>query len=213
MLAWVILRGLAVAGWVSAGPSERTVELVGLPLQQWFMMLGAVRRAWRVGDGDLRAGLGWRPVRRWRVLGILLGCVVLAVVAQAALAAVLPEAEAFLRQAEAWQDAMLEGRSAIWSLWVVAIGAPVAEELFFRGWLWEGLRPRWGAWGTGIATGLLFLLIHWAGGEWRLLPALVPMAIMLSVAREVCGSVRASIVVHAFNNGLAMLALLGEALG
>jgi len=178
------------------------------------MALGAVRQAWRVGDGDLRAGLGWRPVRRWRVLGLLLGCVVLEIVVQTALAAVSPDFKAFFRQAEASQDATFEGMPAFWSLWVTVIGAPVAEELFFRGWLWEGLRPRWGAWGTGVMTGLLFVLMHGAGGEWRLLPLLVPAAAaVLSVAREVRGSVRASMAVHAFGNGLASLALLGGGAG
>ena len=38
----------------------------------------------------------------------------------------------------------------------LVIGAPVAEEVFFRGWLWAGLRQSWGVLGTSAATGAWF---------------------------------------------------------
>jgi len=48
----------------------------------------------------------------------------------------------------------------------------------------------------------------WAGGEWRQLAVLVPVVVLLSVARELGGSVRASLMVHVVNNGLAAAGLI-----
>lgn len=95
-----------------------------------------------------------------------------------------------------------------WIVRVVVVCALVPEELFFRGWLWAGLRRQWGAWRTGRATGLLFLLVHGVAGDWRRPLVLAPFVVLLSLARELGGSVRASLAVHVMSNGLAAAALI-----
>lgn len=50
--------------------------------------------------------------------------------------------------------------------------------------------------------GLLpWLLLHIADGGWRRVLILVPAAILFSVGRHLCGTVRASMVMHIVNNG------------
>ena len=213
MLTLLIVGIASLLGWVAPGPADMGSVLV-LPLQQGLMVLGAVRRGWRVGEDNLRAGLGWVPVRRrWLVSG-LVGCTVLFWVAMAGLSLALPELHEFLARARPSLDLPRSGDLgyAVWLLGVVVIGAPVVEELFFRGWLWVGLRQRWGAWRTGAATGLLFLLVHGLGGEWRTLLVLAPIVFLLSLARELGGSVRASLAIHVANNGLAVAGLIARRL-
>jgi len=83
----------------------------------------------------------------------------------------------------------------------ICLVAPVVEELFFRGWLWTALRRIWGPVPTALSTGGLFLLIHAPGGMIRLF-ILLPITILLSVARHRADSVRASLTVHAVNNAI-----------
>ncbi len=42
----------------------------------------------------------------------------------------------------------------------VIIAAPLAEETFFRGFLFRGMRNRWGLVGAALASGLLFGVVH-----------------------------------------------------
>ena len=205
MVRWGLARagfGAALAvggavwlGWVAPGRFVHDAELLALPLQQGLILLGAVRRSWQVGKDDLRAGLGWLPVRRrWLVAG-LVGRTPLVPVIHQELAGASPGLDG------------LRPGAALYAAWVVGalvVGALVLEELFFRGWLWVGLRRRWGAWRTGLMTGLVFLLLHGVGGGWRQLALLAPVVVPLSVAREVGGSVKAPPVIHVFNNGLAV---------
>ncbi len=202
--AWMLAGLAAAAGWVAPGRAGAAAEWIVLPLQQALMALGAVRRAWRVGDDDLRAGLGWLPVRRRGLVAALAASVLLVAAANAALVTALPGADGFFERAVPVLGGPQPG-DAGWAAWIVAtvvVGAPLSEELFFRGWLWAGLRRHWGAWATGTATGLLFLVVHGIGGEWERLVVLAPVTVLLSVAREVGGSVRASLAVHMANNAL-----------
>ncbi len=93
------------------------------------------------------------------------------------------------------------------SWWVAILGflamtilAPLAEEFFFRGWLWDALRRSWGPAATATLTSLLWLLTHAPEGGVARMTLLVPAAIALSYARHRGGSVWASIIVHMCNN-------------
>ena len=221
-LAWLVLSAVGAAlaaslitfasarfGWSVTGRPMVDAALLGLPLQQGLMALGAVRRGRRIGVGDLRAGLGWAPVRQRRLVTGLVGGTLLLVAAQVGLAVWLPEVHRFLsKAAPSLGGPQTGGGYAAWIVAVLVIGAPVAEEVFFRGWLWVGLRRHWGAWRTGLATGLMFLSVHWIGSDWRRLVVLLPFVVLLSVAREIGGSVRASLAVHMANNGLGAAALI-----
>ena len=212
VLAVLVVGGLNRLGWLAWRDFEADVTTLGLPLQQGLLMLGSVHRGWRAGAGDLRAGLGWLPVRRCWLVVALVACAPLLSAAQVGLSAVSPAVHDFLECAAAAQvgPPVGSGAYALWFAATMVVGAAVAEEMFFRGWLWVGLRRRWGAWGTGLTTGAMFLLLHGAGEEWRLLVALAPIAVVLSLAREFGGSVRASLAVHVVNNvAVAMCLAVG----
>lgn len=89
-----------------------------------------------------------------------------------------------------------------WALLVGAIVAPVAEEVFFRGFLFAGLRDRLGlGWGIAISA-LIFGVVHLTPG------VLVPIALMgaiLAGLYELTGSLWPSILLHMSINALAMI--------
>lgn len=88
-------------------------------------------------------------------------------------------------------------------VFAVVVLAPVVEELFFRGWLWEGLRHSWRPVPVMLGTALPWLLMH-ALDIGIATVALVPGAVCFSVARHLCGSVRASAALHGLNNAIVI---------
>ncbi len=91
---------------------------------------------------------------------------------------------------------------------VVAVAiAPVVEEVLFRGWLWTDLRRYWSATSIMLFTGLVFVLVHVAD-DYRKIYTLLPLTVILSLARQFCGSVKATIWLHLLNNAVIAGALL-----
>jgi len=93
------------------------------------------------------------------------------------------------------------------------VGAPVFEELCFRGLVFASV-AKWAAgaglrgpvpWATVVAA-LLFALIHL---EPVRIPVLLTIGLVLAVLRARTGRVGASIVAHALNNSVAILSIFG----
>lgn len=84
-----------------------------------------------------------------------------------------------------------------------AVVAPFAEEVFFRGYLYAGLRARWGfGWGT-LASAAIFSLVHLVPG---VLPPIFFTGIVLAIVFESTGSLWPSIMIHSAINALAFIA-------
>lgn len=87
---------------------------------------------------------------------------------------------------------------------LVAVIAPIAEELFFRGMLYPLLRRRWSANVAIVVNGFLFALIHFIP---LLIPGLFFVGIVLAWVRERSGSLIPCILLHAMQNGLVLLGI------
>ena len=95
-----------------------------------------------------------------------------------------------------------------------AIGAPIAEELVWRGGLQSALlrasqelgRPR--PWFAILATSVLFATIHISVVPPHALPTLFALSVVLGLVRERTGSLLAPIIVHAMFNGANLVAAL-----
>lgn len=85
---------------------------------------------------------------------------------------------------------------------VGAFGAPLAEELYFRGYVFASYLREKGPPVAYVVSGLLFASLHL--NKEALLPIFV-LGMMLSWMYHRSGSVVPPIVAHAFNNGLAFL--------
>jgi membrane protease YdiL (CAAX protease family) len=164
-----------------------------------ILLIGVRKRSAIVGDGNRRVGVDDQPIRRWWLMVVLaLLTAIWAFFAGAVWNGVAPQWIASWRQASPWTVAAFAVES-------VAL-APLAEELFFRGWLWTGLRRHWRVFPTALLTCGFWLVIHIERG--LLLPLfLLPTAIILGFARHFCG-IRAAIILHAIYNSGALVILL-----
>jgi len=86
---------------------------------------------------------------------------------------------------------------------VVTTIAPIAEEVFFRGYFFGALRNWRGPWPAALVTGIVFGGIHAFGTEAVFLVPLAILGFMLCVVRERTGSLLPCIALHAINNALA----------
>jgi uncharacterized protein len=93
---------------------------------------------------------------------------------------------------------------AVSAVLVIAVVAPVTEELFFRGFVFAGLRSRWSLWPAAVAVGLIFGIVHAPTG----LTAVVPLAalgVALCWLYDRTGSLWPCVFAHVINNSLALL--------
>lgn len=92
---------------------------------------------------------------------------------------------------------------------LACVSAPLFEEIFFRGAMYRNLRiglGRWGSLGSAamsmLVSSVIFAAIHPQGLVF--IPVLGGLAISFCVMREWRGSINASIVAHAINNGVVL---------
>jgi membrane protease YdiL (CAAX protease family) len=90
---------------------------------------------------------------------------------------------------------------------VVVVGlAPMAEEFFFRGFLYRALRSRYAVLMAALIDGILFGAIHWdfSSAEGLLIvPPLAALGFMFCLVYERTGSLYPVIALHALNNAVA----------
>ena len=93
---------------------------------------------------------------------------------------------------------------------MVMLVAPVAEEVFFRGFFYKALRSRFSMIVAAVLDGVLFGAIHFdptSGSEaLLLLPPLALLGFVFCVVYEKTGSLFPVIGMHAFNNSVAYAA-------
>ena len=112
------------------------------------------------------------------------------------------------------------GAYLVASALMVMVLAPVAEEVFFRGFLYRGLRNRFSVAGASAVIALIFGSIHYSGPDTlALLPVLALLGVIFCLLYEWTGSLYPVIALHAINNAAAFAvsdqggAALGAAVG
>ncbi len=159
-----------------------------LSLFTWF----GLRNARKASGGDLRAGLGYGPIQQPRLVALIIGLLLLYGFSIGFLDInPYPNLTRHIREMDAWL--------LVLAALLVGIGAPIAEEVFFRGWLWTALRKHWGVPATAIATALLWYAIHIGHGLVYMTMLVVPI-IAITLVRHIGGSLRASILGHMIYN-------------
>ena len=90
---------------------------------------------------------------------------------------------------------------------VVVVGlAPLAEEAFFRGFLYKGLRRRFSVWPAALISASFFGLVHFAGLKYLLIiPSLIVVGVVLALVYERRQSLMASVAAHAMFNLIGFL--------
>jgi len=98
--------------------------------------------------------------------------------------------------------------------WLLALGpifillAPFAEELFFRGFLYRGLRRRFSMWPAALISGAIFGLAHYQSPSYLLLiPGLALVGVSLALLLEWRQSLLATMAAHATFNLVGYLVI------
>ena len=100
---------------------------------------------------------------------------------------------------------LLPGGWVVFSVIALAVATPIAEEIFFRGFVLRGLSNSWGFVPGLVASSALFAAFHIQPGV--IIPIFVT-ALLLGGLYRYTGSVRPGIAVHAAQNLLAMATVM-----
>jgi membrane protease YdiL (CAAX protease family) len=146
--------------------------------------------------------LGLRRPASWpRALGLVLAGYVVILAIAYVLDLVLQAGEEQGLVPEEWEPS--RAAPFVANFLVVAIVAPVVEELTYRGLGYGAIRAAWGSAAAVVVTSLAFGLAH---GLVVALPVLTLFGVVLALVRARTESVYPPIVLHAAFNGIALLA-------
>lgn len=90
-------------------------------------------------------------------------------------------------------------------IFLIAIAAPISEEIFFRGMMFGGLRRRMPMLVAAFLSAAVFGLLHAFTGL-SAVPPLIAFGFILAVLYEKTGSIVPCILLHMLNNSVALLA-------
>ncbi len=86
------------------------------------------------------------------------------------------------------------------------IAAPLAEEVFFRGFLFQGVAKRWGMWAGITFSAFIFGLSHaGAPDSWLLLPAIAVIGGIFAWGFAKSGSIYPSLFAHVIFNSVSFI--------
>ncbi len=198
----VAVAAAAVIGGLDGIVFVAAVAVPWISMAGWPLFVTARR-----GNG-FRIDLGWSFRRAdWRA-GLIGGAAAFAVAMVVGVISTLLFGE-FTSTAGEEAERLAQGSPwwvlALFAL-LVAAGAPIAEELTFRGLLWSGLAKRGvRPWLTVAVSATAFAALHF---EPQRLPLLLAVGIVLGVVRWRTRSLGACIVAHGVNNAPGAVGIL-----
>ena len=181
----------AMATWVS-------VHLLGLAIM-------AV--VWRLGIRRFNVPLsilGFTPIAipRPKTVFMTVGALVASLVATVVYASIIGSFDSdILSPPDISSDIAFPGLAAVFTFHALAVVTPVTEEVFFRGFVFLGLVPRFGVGWAMVASAAVFSLSHLTVGVF--IPIFVT-GLLLAWLYQRTGSLWPSIVAHAGQNALAV---------
>jgi len=196
----------------SSSTEMSTLDVALSATAMWIVYLFVTSQFLQVKWNDFRSTIGATFLRRDVAVGIPLGIASQLVLVNAVnwpLARLFPDAFSFeevSKRASDLVDAAHGGWVVLLAV-VVIVGAPIVEEIVYRGVVQPGLVASWGRTAGIVVTAALFAAIHMQPVEF---PGLFAFALVLGWARHSTGTIGMSIVTHmAFNaTGLALVVLL-----
>ncbi len=215
-LLWFFLGQLVVGAAIAV-----VAGIAGVALDESaWVVVALVATAVGLGAGLLwlrgRHRLDWRllgPVRPGMLgvaLGVAAGLVgtILAYTVNGALVAVFDPQSPVEQQL--LQDALTGGGSLVIVLVTAVVVAPIAEEVLFRGVLFQAVRNRGGFWPAATVSSAVFALIHVeiVASQPLALVGLFTFGLVLAWSFHKAGSLVVPIVAHAVFNALVITFLL-----
>jgi membrane protease YdiL (CAAX protease family) len=98
--------------------------------------------------------------------------------------------------------------TAIATVFLIVIAAPITEETLFRGLFFGALRSRTPFWVAAGLSGIVFGSVHLGAGDVAVAGLLACLGVILAWLYERTGSLGPPIVLHTVNNSIAIIPLL-----
>jgi membrane protease YdiL (CAAX protease family) len=187
---------------VSAGDPPPGVTITGTFFQDGGLILSAWLLARLTAGVPTAAQFGLRRMSALKGLGWMVATWVVFIVFSAVWAAALGVTENDDLPQELGADDSTT--ALVFVALLVCVAAPIAEELFFRGFCFTALRRWIGVAGGAIATGVIFGAIHAGSADAVFRVPLGVFGALLCLLYHRTGSLIPSIVLHALNNALAL---------
>lgn len=197
---------VGVALWLGISAGDTWLTLIATPIQQAMLVLLTWYAATRYG-GQPREILALRaPAGGWKTYVVWFGLFV-AGVAIMNVAVHLSGAGSNKEDLKPFEE-MFKSSGWFVALLMVGVGAPLSEELLFRGFLFPAIAQRAGViWATLVTSGI------WASIHFYSTVGMIQvfvLGLLLSAILVRTGSLRVTIVVHGlYNTGLALLMMAG----
>lgn len=213
-IAWIAGQLLATALLAASGYSRSSDAPLPLVLAStmavWLCLLSAmVHTSRRFGCGRFVSDYGLQ-VRRADLFGVAIGALCQLLVIPSLylpLQAIWPDrfAEDQVQQNASDLANRASGASTLLLIMVVVIGAPIVEELVYRGLIQRALSSRLSTPVAVAATAALFTLIHFRPVEY---PGLAVFAVVLGVAAAATGRLGLPIAIHIGFNATGLLMVM-----
>lgn len=196
----------AVRAWAESPAAALVLTIATLPAQA-LTLLFCWAVVTRLGKRPFLQSLGWnwagRSVLYWSLIS--LGIVAFVNFASNYLLRWLPD------RPSPFEELLRSSPSIRIATVVLAIiGAPLVEEIVYRGVLFSGLRKRLSGTATVLAVTVIFVSVHVPQylGAWRSIAGLTLLSLALTIVRARTSSVLPSFLIHLVNNMIASVALI-----
>jgi membrane protease YdiL (CAAX protease family) len=202
-----LLALILEAGVISAFDSD--LDSLGAKLSlQALLALSLVAVAFGVAGGGsglvAPEALGLRRPLRSPVRPAIIAYLVYIGFAIVIAALIRPEQEDLTRELGFHENAVGAVAAAV----LIVLAAPLSEEIFFRGFMFAGIRRSAPFWVAAASSAAVWGLFHYTGpGSWGVCLQLAIFGVILAWLYERTGSIWPTIAVHMFNNALAFAIL------
>jgi hypothetical protein len=202
---------VALVPHASSGDPVRTPTLAISAFCMWAVFFVAAHRFCTANNTTIRDGFTFSLTKRDVLFGVPIGLASQFVLVNAVtwpFSQVFPDTFSFdevSRRATEWTD-QAHGLWIVLLVLVVVVGAPIAEEILYRGLLQNGMTALLGAIPGLVTTAAIFALVHFSPVE---IPGLFAFALVLGLLRKNSGRLGLPVIAHmAFNLGGILLVAL-----
>jgi membrane protease YdiL (CAAX protease family) len=199
LVGTVALATILAVAYIAAGVDEpqdaASFDFAAIAVQSVAFVAAALLMAERIGRPSARQ-FGFRPFKPSALGWALLGLVAYFVLSAIYVSIAQPPQDDLPQELGAKDSTAL---AVITGIFVIGV-APVVEEFFFRGFLYQALRTRLGILGGAVVSGLIFGAIH------NKIEFLIPLAILgtvLALVFQKTNSLWPCVMIHALNNTIA----------
>ena len=172
-----------------------------------FLVIFVPKKIKKLKLATSRDELGLKDLPRWRDIGLAAAGFVVYFVLAGLLVALFSLFPWF--DPDEVQDIGFAGLAnmpeRILALISLVFVAPIAEEIIFRGWLYDKLRSRVGIWLAILLVSVLFGLAH---GTWNVGINVFALSVVMCLIRELTGTIYGGMILHILKNAVAFYLLL-----